>query len=302
MNQPKFVAFFILGILALIWGSSFILMKLGLEAFSPFQLACVRLSVACLCLSPFLIGHFRLVRKEDWKFLALSGLIGNGIPAILFAVSEQEISPGQAGILNSLSPLFTVIISFIFFQARFSTLKYLGIILGFSGALLIVSFSKNGFDFGNNFQYSLLVVIATICYGISASVLKYKLSHASPFLVTSVAISFSGIPACFCLFIFTDFPGVLFTHPQGWSSLLFTAILGAMGTAFALVLFNYLLKIRDVIFASSVTYLMPVVAVGWDLFFDIKPTFLQVSGLILILLGVYLMSIKKRAKEKETIS
>ena len=295
MKNPRFLPYFLLVILTLIWGSSFILMKQGLKVLVPMQLVGVRLGIASIALSPFMLHFFKSVKKEDWKWIIISGIVGNGFPAFLFATAQQKIPSAQAGILNALSPLFVVIMSRVLFGAKFPAGKIIGIVVGLCGAVLILARNGGAFDFGENFQYGLLIVLATIGYGISASIMKYRLSHAPAEMVSSFAISMAGIPALFYLFLGTPFIAVLTEKPGAWLATFYIVILGVMGTGIALILFNRLLKLKDVVFASSVTYLMPLVALSWGLGSGESFGLTQAIGLFLIIAGVYLMSFKRVA-------
>ena len=230
-----------------------------------------------------------------WKWIIISGIVGNGFPAFLFATAQQKIPSAQAGILNALSPLFVVIMSRVLFGAKFPAGKIIGIVVGLCGAVLILARNGGAFDFGENFQYGLLIVLATIGYGISASIMKYRLSHAPAEMVSSFAISMAGIPALFYLFLGTPFIAVLTEKPGAWLATFYIVILGVMGTGIALILFNRLLKLKDVVFASSVTYLMPLVALSWGLGSGESFGLTQAIGLFLIIAGVYLMSFKRVA-------
>ena len=293
MKNPRFLPYFLLIVLTLIWGSSFILMKQGLKVLEPMQLVGIRLGIASLALSPFMFYYFRAVKNDEWKWIVLCGITGNGFPAFLFATAQTKIPSAQAGILNALSPLFVVIMSRVLFGAKFPAGKIIGVVVGLCGAVLILARNGGAFDFGENFQFGLLIVLATIGYGISASVMKYKLSHAPAEMVSSFAISVAGIPALFYLFWGTSFVQVFTEKEGGMLATFYIVILGILGTGIALILFNRLLKLKDVVFASSVTYLMPLVALGWGVASgeSFGPT--QAVGLGLIISGVYLMNYKR---------
>ncbi|MCB9231611.1 MAG: DMT family transporter [Bacteroidia bacterium] len=291
-KDQRLLPFAILVLLALIWGSSFILMKKGLEAFDPIQLAMARLSIAAIVFLPFLISYLRNVPRKKLVILFLSGLFGNGLPAYLFAKAETVIDSAVAGILNVLSPLAILIIGAVFFGAKFSRGKISGVLLGLVGAVILILARAGDVDFIENAQYSLLVVVATLCYSISSNLIAYKLKELSPVMITTFSLSMLGFPSMIYLFAATDFMSVMQTHPDAWSSLGFIAVLGALGTAVAVVIFTKLLQLTDAVFASSVTYLIPIVALAWGLYRHEQIVPLQIAGMVVILSGVYLVNRK----------
>src|SRR5688572_22464767 len=135
--EKKPLAVLLLIILAIIWGSSFILMKKGLEQFTPPQVAAIRLSVAFICLFPFVVKHFKKIEPSRWKFIAISGFLGNGIPAFLFTAAQTTVSSAVAGVLNSLTPVFTVITGYLLFKSRFKGLQIAGVFIGLLGAVVL---------------------------------------------------------------------------------------------------------------------------------------------------------------------
>lgn len=165
----------ILIVLSVVWGSSFILMKKGLEAFSSDEVAALRIGIAFLFLLPFYIRYNRIDFKKNWKGLVLMGVFGNFIPAFLFTKAETQISSSLTGMLNALTPLFTVLVAFFWFRSRFNSLQLTGILTGMLGAVMLLYFNEGG-DVSKNNLYSLLVVAATLCYAISVNGIKHYLS------------------------------------------------------------------------------------------------------------------------------
>jgi drug/metabolite transporter (DMT)-like permease len=293
-QNNKTTSLLLIAILAIVWGSSFILMKKGLEVYSWDQVGAIRMVVSFIVLFPFVWKSFRKIDPASWKFIAVSGFLGNGIPAFLFPLSETRIDSALAGILNSLTPLFTLIIGLVFFATQLSVNRISGVLIGLIGALIIVLARSKGIAV-NNLEYSLYVVVATVCYAFSVNVLRHKLIHVDAILITGFALMFAGIPSTIYLFS-TDFISKTQSAEGSASSLLAVVTLAIFSTAISTVLFNKLIKISSALFASSVTYLIPFVAILWGMGFGEHLGIMHVIGLVVILLGVYLINKKVEAK------
>jgi len=284
MKNEK-LAWLLLIILALVWGSSFILIKKGLEAFSPGQVGSIRIVFAFLALLPFGIKHITIIKKNDWFFLFIVGAIGNFIPYLMFAKAETRLESSLTGILNALTPVFTMLISIVIFKLKMKPWQVIGLFILLIGSLGI-SFVNNSGGFGSLNFYVIFVVIATFCYGISSSTIKAKLSHIKPVVNASISLITVG-PFAIVYLITTDFAEIVANHPDAFSSLGYLLILGILGTAIALILFNKLIYLSSAVFATSVTYLIPVVAVIWGIFDGEAIYPLHFAGMILIVFGVY---------------
>lgn len=259
------VSWLILITLSVVWGSSFILMKRGLEAFSSQQVAAMRISIAFVVLVPLLLKHYQIDLKKYWKGLLMMGFFGNFLPAFLFTAAETQISSSLAGMLNALTPLFAVIVAFLWFKIKPSSKKFSGLIVGFIAACGLILFDS-GEDVFRNFSYGFLVLLATMSYAISANAIKRYLYDLNSVKATVWAFCFTGPPALIYLLVGTDFITRVQNHPGAGPALLYIAILAVVGTAVAVVLFNILIKNAGVLFASSCTYLIPVVAILWGIF------------------------------------
>jgi drug/metabolite transporter (DMT)-like permease len=290
--QRPLLAWILLIVLSIIWGSSFILMFMGLKGFDAVQLALIRMSVAAICLSPFAVLYRKQVTLKELGMLFIIGLTGNGIPAYLFAQSETQLPSAVVGVLNSMSPIFTLIIGFLFFQLRFPVLNGVGVLIGFVGAAILAMSGSDPDQMQGNLSYSLLVVAATLCYGISTNLIKKHFTHRHPIFVATMALSSVGWPCLILLLAFTDFTQTV-QKPGAPEALAYIAILGAVGTAFGVALFNRLLQISTIIFATSVTYTIPIVALVWGIFFHEELTPMHGVGFLVILLGVWLANRKK---------
>ncbi|MEL6673593.1 MAG: DMT family transporter [Bacteroidota bacterium] len=278
--------------LALVWGSSFILIKKGLIAFTPYQIAGLRILIAAGVLAPFILGRAKEVKPEAWKYIFLIGIVGNAIPAFLFPLAEQKISSASAGILNVLSPVFTMILGVLFFQLKGKVRQGIGILLGFGGAVGLILAGDGEVDIISQLLYAGFVVLATVGYGLSTNIMKRYLSDTPAVLASGFGLAFVSIPYIFYLFFFAELPQTFAEQPHAWTSLGYIFILGAMGTAIALVLFYRLVQITEPIFSSSVTYVIPIVALALGLMDGETITAGQIGFMLVILAGVYLVNRK----------
>ena len=272
--------------LATVWGSSFILMKKGLLVFSDVQVAALRLFIAFLSLVPFLFQAFKKVSKVHILPIFVMAFFGNGIPAFLFTKAQTQLDSSLVGILNSLVPLFTLVFGIYFFKSRPSKTNILGVLLGLFGAVFLTLFSVGGGVEINN--YVLLVVVATVMYAISINVIKKYLQGIDALSVT--ALAFLIIGPLSAVYIFNaDFLTLAKTE-QGIEALLYIALLAVVGTSSAVVIFNKLISRSSAIFASSVTYLIPIVAIFWGILDGEIVTMYHLIGFVIILAGVYLVN------------
>jgi len=275
-----------LGVLTLIWGSSYILIKRGLVAFNPYQVAALRVGIAAVAFFPFFLIKRKEVRWEDWKYLAVVGLIGTGIPSFLFPLAQTEISSSLTGVLSTLTPIFTLILAVLFFSVKVKKRNVLGVVIGLAGAVALMIFGKSAFEGGNNW-YSLLIVVGCLCYAMSVNTVKAGLQNLNPITLSSAAFALL-LPFAIFGFWWTDVPTTLQTHPEGWISLAYIAGLSLAGTFFASVLFFWLVQLTNAVFASTVAYLMPIVAIGLGALDGEMITAWHFGGMGLILFGVYL--------------
>ena len=275
-------------LLSLIWGSSFILMKRGLEAFSFGQVAALRLFIAFVFLAVLGREFYKSIPKEKLWFLFLTGLIGNGIPALLFTKSQTFLDSGIVGILNVLTPLFTLFIGLFFFNLKVKLINYVGIGIGMVGAIYLLYPDIQDIN-DKVLLYSLMAISATVCYGLSTNIIKTHLQELNSLQITTIAFSFIGPWAGIYLFS-SDFIQVMNSHPKAWSSLGYTAILAIIGTALSVIAFNKLIKMTGTLFATSCTYIIPIVAILWGFIDGETITSHHISGFVIISAGVYLVN------------
>ncbi|MEI6123815.1 MAG: DMT family transporter [Bacteroidota bacterium] len=291
------LSWFILIALVLIWGSSFILMKRGLEHFSHTQLALLRISITCIFLLPFAIQSIRKINLKKLGLLSLVGIIGNGIPAFLFAKAQTGIDSSLAGILNSVTPLFTLVIGLLFFKYKTKWYNIAGVFIGLAGTIGLMSISGNQtLEF--NFSYGIYIIIATIMYAVNLNVIKNYLKDTDAVTITSFAFLTIGIPALIYLFAATDFMTLLRTKPHAFVGLGYIAVLGVLGSGIAVIMYNMLIKKSGVLFAASVTYLMPIVAVFWGIADGERFEFIYLLWIMIILVGVFMVNYVRHAKLK----
>jgi drug/metabolite transporter (DMT)-like permease len=296
MMQGKFpLKWMLLFLLALIWGSSFILMKKGLLVFLPEQVAAIRISVACLATFPLVVGKLKIIPRKSLPYIAVVGLVGSGIPAFLFATAQTKINSSLAGMLNGLTPVFTLLIGSFFFRTKFTWWQIAGVLTGFVGAAALILVRADG-EIGKDAGYALLIVLATIGYGVSVNTIKTHLGEVNSFIISGVSLLFVGIPYIFYLLI-SDFGLRLTTVPGAGWSFAAVATLGFFGTAISNVLYFQMVKISSPLFASAVTYLIPVVALIWGISDGEAFHPLHMLAMCLILGGVALISRPKPASK-----
>jgi drug/metabolite transporter (DMT)-like permease len=290
-EQNRGTAIFLLIVLSLIWGTSFILIKQGLKVFAPDEVGAIRVSAAALFLLPAALIKVRDLQRSYYPKLLIVGLLGIFFPAFLFAAAQTRMDSSVAGILNTLTPIFTMIVGVILFQQRFKGYAVLGILLGFGGTVMLMLSRSGGQVMGINF-YALLIVLACVMYGTNLNFIKFKVTDLGSLTITSVSLLLIGPLAMAYLFIFTDFTQKFSTHEGAWKAFGFIVLLGMMSTSIATFLFNRLVKITTPIFASSVTYIMPIVAVMWGVL-DGEHLYLgHYIGMIAVIGGVYLANRK----------
>lgn len=288
MNSKQTKWFFLL-ILALIWGSSFILIKRGLVGLNPYQLGAFRIIFAGLFLLSIGFTSLKSIPKQKWKFITLTAVFGTFIPAFLFSIAETRIDSSISAILNSLTPLNTLILGALSFGLTFKRSQIYGVIIGFLGSFLLV-FNGAIHHPEQNYYFSFFVIIASICYAVNVNLIKKYLSDLTPLAITTGNFAVMILPAVFILF----FSGIdqTFAIEKTQHSIFFILLLGVLGTGIANIIFFKLIQLSSPVFATSVTYLIPIVAFFWGLLDHEMLTSIQFLGAFIILIGVYLSSKK----------
>lgn len=287
--ENKNLRFVYLVILALVWGSSFILIKRGLVGLTPFQLGSLRIVFAALFL---LIIGFRSIKEiqlRHWKYLALTALFGTFLPVYLFSVAQTQMSSSVSAILNSLTPLNTLILGILLFKIDFQKRQIYGVVIGLIGsALLILNGAANHPE--QDYSYAVLLIIASICYALNVNFIKMFLSDLKPLSITTGNFVVLLLPGFVVLYLSDFFEAIHQVETQNVIG--YIVLLGIVGTALANILFFKLIKISSPVFASSVTYLIPVVAFFWGLVDNESLTSIQFLGAAIILFGIYLSAKK----------
>ena len=293
------ISWLLLLLLACIWGSSFILMKKGMFAddgkiiFTSQQVGSLRMLIAALALLPISISK---LKKLSWKNvfpLAIVGFCGNFFPAFLFTYAETGISSGLAGMLNSFTPIFTIIIGFLIYKTKLTNKQILGTFIGTLGIIALVLTGKNA-SLNGDWEHILSIVLATLLYAISLTTIKNKLSDFSSFEITSLGF-FIIMPFSLAGFFLTDSISAFQSNPLASQGIFYIIILSIVGTAFAVVLFNRIIAFSSALFASSVTYFIPIVAVFIGFAFGETINLWQILSMLVVLSGVIIanVSLKK---------
>ncbi len=287
--ETPLIAWFSLIILAVVWGLSFVLIKKIVVEFSAVELGAGRIFVASVALLPWAIKHAKKLPKDKILPIFSSGILGYLAPAFIFGVTGSKLNSSLVGTLNSTTPLFTLIIGAIFFTNKIRNFQIIGILFGFAGSLLLIlSGGDHKLDFSN--PYALLIIIATVMYGFNTNIVASYLSGIKPIVISAFSLLFVGIIA-FIILLFTDF----FTKillPENSMLLLYFVLLGAINSGLAAVLFNHVLQISSPVFASSVTYLIPIVATLAGFFDGELIAIWHYLGMGIILMGIYLINKK----------
>lgn len=288
--KDKWVSWLLFVLLSLIWGSSFMLMKRGMygagnvPTLSAYQVAALRILSAGVVLLPFAVKHLYSIPGKVTLSIASSGLLGSFIPAFLFCIAETRIDSSLAGFLNALTPISTIVVGVLFFQSRFKRSKLLAVLIAFSGMVLLFLANRQ-----QNFQhmiYAGFVVLATLCYALNVHVVNRQLQHIPSTVIASLAFSLL-IPLCLLVLYSSGFFELEFNSEQ-WLSVGAATLLGVMGTAVASIIFYMLMKKAGPLFSSMVTYGIPFVALGWGLAAGEQVYPLQLAGLSIILIGVFM--------------
>ncbi|TXK71161.1 DMT family transporter [Mesonia sp. HuA40] len=282
---------FLLSIMALTWGSSFILIKKSLLVFTPFQIGAFRVALSGLILASLGIPAMRKMSKRDLLWVILAGFFGNFLPMFLFPIAQTKVSSSLAGIINSLEPIFVLMLGYLLFKIKSQPTQVMGAVIGFLGAATLLYFSEVSTQ-ESQIGFTLLMVFASASYALSALIIKLKLQHVKSIQVSSSVFTFWMMPSIIIL-LFTDFFNVSFSS-EALEALGYLSFLSIFGTAIGIVLFYKLIQDTSAVFASTVSYLLPIVAVIWGVIDGEQFNFYYLLGAVLILIGIYLIREKKK--------
>jgi len=279
--------FVILGVLSLVWGSSFILIKKALIAFDPFDLACMRLAVSAIAFTPVIIYNRKRIPWRRWKLFLTIGLTGSGIPAFMYFLAQTNINSMVSGLLNSLTPIWTLIIGIIIFKNPMDKYKTIGVSIGFIGAAMLMIFGNNEGS-NTNLWFGIFIVIGTFCYGMSGNLVKHYLQDVDSIIISATSFFLVGGPAIILLILHGTIFDVTFSEQEMYS---FGALLllSLIGTVLATVIFYKLIQETNAVFGSSVAYIMPLVAIFWGFLDGEALGLIVLISMALILSGVYLI-------------
>ncbi|HMJ46754.1 MAG TPA: DMT family transporter [Ferruginibacter sp.] len=292
--NPKIINWLIFSALSFIWGSSFILIKEGLINLSAFQVASIRMVSSGIILFPIAIKSIRHIPLSKLFIVFLSGVMGSLLPSYLFCLAETGIGSALAGTLNSLTPIFVIIIGALFFQSKTSALKITGILVAFAGSILLY-ISQPGYAENHNFQYVLYIIVATVFYGINVNMVHRHLQDIPSLQIAGVALFLNAIPA-FIVLYFTGYFHLELDSPGILVSTAYSCVLGIFGTAIASIIFYMLIKRAGAVFSSMVTYGIPLVAIMWGILFGEAIGWAHIISLLFILAGVYIANSAKSNK------
>ena len=282
--NPEKEKWVLLVLLSVIWGSSFILIKKSLEHFNPYEVGALRVLIAGIILLPLAILNIRKFPKKHLKWLILAAVTGNFIPMFLFPIAETEVSSSIAGIINSMMPIFVIIVGALLWKFQTTKRQVIGVIISFTGACILAFSGGEGGEF--KLIPILLLLLATLFYAISTTTVKSKLSDVPAKILSAFVFSFVLILPSLIALVFAGFFNNFEVNSGFWEGLGFVSLLSIFGTGLAMMLNYKLLSVSTPLFASTVTLLMPVVAIIWGLLDGEKLTLMQGFGGVIILAGL----------------
>lgn len=282
--NPEKEKWILLALLSIIWGSSFILIKKSLDHFNPYEVGALRVLIAGLVLLPVAIMNIRKFPKKNLKWLILAAITGNFIPMFLFPIAETEVSSSIAGIINSMMPIFVIIVGALLWKFQTTKRQIIGVLISFSGACILAFSGGEGGEF--KLIPILLLLLATLLYAISTTTVKSKLSDIPAKILSAFVFSFVLIFPSLIALVFAGFFNELKMDNNLLVGLGFVSLLSVFGTGLAMMLNYRLLSVSTPLFASTVTLLMPVVAIIWGILDGEKLTSMQVFGAVIILAGL----------------
>lgn len=283
-NQLTPLSWVIYATCAVIWGFSFQMMKWGLESFTSYQLACVRLLSAGVVFLPFLGRELRHISKQDFYWIALSTTMSSFLPAFLFCMAETQVDGTTAGILNSTTPIWAFLIGITLFRHPITFRQLVGVGLGFLSVVMIM-LSEHELKHAP-LGYSMLIILATLGYAGNVWIVSKKLARVKAFTLSTVGLCFNLVPSLIIL-LTTDLMAA-YRHDSFMDSLSAGLFLGIFGTATIGYIFFLLIKRTSAVFASTVTYAIPVVGILVGTIVGEHITIWQLAGIGGILLGIYL--------------
>ncbi|MBA5247040.1 DMT family transporter [Marnyiella aurantia] len=289
MNSEK-EKWVLLVLLTIIWGSSFILIKKSLEHYGPFQVGALRVLIAGILLAPVAIINISKFPRKRLKWLIVAAVAGNFVPMFLFPLAETEVSSSIAGIVNSMMPIFVILIGALFWKFKTTGRQMIGVAISFSGACLLMLSGAEGDSL--KIVPILWLLLATLLYAVSITTVKSKLADVPAKILSAFVFFFILFLPSLITLAFTGF----FQNFEGtkgeFIGLGYVSLLSIFGTGLAMMLNYRLLSISTPLFASTVTLLMPIVAVIWGVLDGESLTGLQFAGGFIIIGGLLFLRAK----------
>lgn len=286
-QAPLPLDWFVMVVLAMLWGCSFLFIKRALVVYSPIQVAMWRMVIASIAYIPIAFIFWRKINWKKWKPIALVAFLGSALPSIFFAFGQQEVSSSLAGVLNSLAPLFTFLCGMALFGMAFQKWKLIGVLIGLIGAVLLVlqgaTNSPNG-----SFFYALLCVMGTLCYALNANLIGTHLKGEHPAAIAAAAFMMTGVLYLIGLY-WSDGWTVFQTEDVGGKALLYIAYLAVISTTLSAIAYFWLLQRTGPVFSTTVTYLIPIVAIILGVLDGELFGLWEALGTLIILSGLYLL-------------
>ncbi len=279
-------------LLSLVWGSSFILIKKSLLGLTALQLGGLRIVFASLFLFIFGYKSLSTITQSDWKWMAIAGLLSSFLPPLLFALAQTEIDSGTTSIFNSVVPLFTTIVGMVLFGVLVTKRQILGVFIGLFGTVALVLAGVE-FDPDQNYWYSIFILLSALGYALNINIIKKHLTHLSPLAVTTGSFAVAFVPALL-LVLYSDFFNEVVENKEMHRALWYLLALALFGTSIANIFFNRLIQLSSPVFAASVTYTIPLVAIMWAVLDGETVNVYQLVGGGIILFGVWLVNKRKR--------
>lgn len=293
MKSENIKSWVYLMLLALIWGGSYILMKQGLRSFSFWQVSSIRMLSAFLFLLPFSLKNLKKINKKTIIPILIVAWIGNLVPSLLYPLGQTKVDSNIAGILNSLVPVFVLVFGVVFFKKKTGMLQILGVIIGLAGAAMLIT-KDNVFGFGQMNSYAFYIIIATILYSVNINQVNVFLRDLTGLEITSLAFLFIG-PVSGIILLFSDFTKASLSTTL-YFDLTCVALLGLMGSAVAVSLVNQIITRAGSMFASSVTYIIPVFAILWGVLDGERLNSVQIIATFVVMVSVYLVNKKTNTR------
>lgn len=279
-------------LLSLVWGSSFILIKRALLGLTPIQVGGLRIVFASLFLFLFGFKSLKTISAKDWKWITVVGLLSSFFPPFLFALAQTEIDSGVTSIFNSVVPLLTTVVGITLFGVLITKRQILGVFIGLLGTLALILAGME-FNPNQNYWYAIFILLSALGYAFNINITKKHLTHLTPLAITTASFSVAFIPALLLVFS-SGFFGAFENNPEMHTALWYLIALAVLGTSIANIFFNRLIYISSPVFAASVTYIVPLVAIFWAVWDGETINLYQLGGGAIILFGVWLVNKKKK--------